>query len=97
VPSWARRTSETSFQRVRRGDAQFRFSDSEIEQQLRLQFDDVSDRVQANIRLNWLHTPGSNLFVVLDTGYNAGDLLDPRDSRWERRTGLVKITYLWAL
>jgi len=64
---------------------------------LLLQFDDVSDRVQANIRLNWLHTPGSNLFVVLDTGYNAGDLLDPRDSRWERRTGLVKITYLWAL
>jgi hypothetical protein len=64
---------------------------------LLLQYDDVSERVQTNLRLNWIHTPGSNLFVVLDTGYNAGDLLNPRDSRWERRTGLVKITYLWAL
>jgi hypothetical protein len=62
-----------------------------------VQYDDVSKRVQTNVRLNWIHTPGSNLFVVLDTGYNAGDLLDPRNTRWERRTGVVKLTYLWAL
>ena len=62
-----------------------------------LQYDDVSRRVQSNLRVNWIHTPGSNLFVVFDTGYNAGDLLDPRDTRWERRTGVVKLTYLWAI
>jgi hypothetical protein len=62
-----------------------------------LQYDDVSRRMQGNLRVNWIHTPGSNLFLVFDTGYNAGDLLDPRDSRWERRTGVAKLTYLWAI
>jgi len=62
-----------------------------------IQFDDVSERVQANIRINWIHTPGSNLFLVLDSGYNAGDLLEPGASRWERRTGVAKLTYLWQL
>jgi hypothetical protein len=62
-----------------------------------LQYDDVSRRVQANIRINWIHTPGSNLFVVLDTGVNTGDLPEPGVTRWERRTGVIKFTYLWAL
>ncbi len=62
-----------------------------------LQYDDVSRRVQANIRINWIHTPGSNLFVVLDTGVNTGDLPEPNVTRWERRTGVIKFTYLWAL
>jgi len=62
-----------------------------------LQYDDVSRRVQSNLRVNWIHTPGSNLFLVFDSGYNAGDLLDPRDSRWERRTGVAKLTYLWSI
>jgi hypothetical protein len=61
------------------------------------QYDDVSERIQANIRINWIHTPGSNLFLVLDSGYNAGDLPEPGVTRWERRTGVVKLTYLWAL
>ncbi len=61
-----------------------------------IQYDDVSESLQSNIRIDWIHTPGSDLFIVLDTGYFLGDLLDPRDTRWERRTGVVKLTYLKA-
>jgi len=52
--------------------------------------------LQANIRVDWIHTPGSDLFLVLDTGYFGGDLVDPRADRWTRRTGVVKVTYLKA-
>lgn len=61
-----------------------------------LQWDDVSRTFQGNVRVDWIHTPGSDLFLVLDTGYFTGDLLDPRDTRWRRRTGVVKLTYLKA-
>lgn len=61
-----------------------------------IQYDDVSDVLQANVRIDWIHTPGSDLFVVFDTGYRTGDALDPRESRWARRTGVVKLTYLKA-
>ena len=61
-----------------------------------VQYDDVSNVVQANVRTDWIHTPGSDLFVVFDTGYLTGDLLDPRTERWQRRTGVVKLTYLKA-
>ena len=61
-----------------------------------VQYDDVSNVVQANVRVDWIHTPGSDLFVVFDTGYLTGDLLDPRTDRWRRRTGVVKLTYMKA-
>jgi len=61
-----------------------------------LQYDDVSNVVRANIRIDWIHTPGSDLFVVFDTGYLTGDLLDPRIERWRNRTGIVKLTYMKA-
>jgi len=61
-----------------------------------VQWDDVSRQLEASIRVDWIHTPGSDLFVVLDTGYLTGALLDPRDSRWLKRTGIVKLTYLKA-
>ena len=61
-----------------------------------IQYDDVSNVMQANVRIDWIHTPGSDLFVVFDTGYLTGDLLDPRTERWQRRTGVVKLTYLKA-
>jgi len=34
------------------------------------------------------------LFIVLNTGYNTNDVLDPRDTRWIQNTGVVKLTYL---
>ena len=61
-----------------------------------VQYDDVSDIARANVRIDWIHTPGSDLFVVFDTGYLTGDLLDPRTERWQRRTGVVKLTYMKA-
>jgi hypothetical protein len=61
-----------------------------------IQYDSDSEELQANIRINWIHTPGSDLFVVLNTGYFAGDLLDPNEDRWVNRTGVVKLTYLKA-
>jgi hypothetical protein len=61
-----------------------------------VQWDDVSNTLQANVRVDWIHTPGSDLFVVLDTGYLTGVLADPRDERWQRRTGVVKLTWLKA-
>jgi len=61
-----------------------------------VQWDDVSNTLQSNIRIDWIHTPGSDLFVVFDTGYLTGALDDPRDPRWIRRTGVVKLTYLKA-
>ena len=61
-----------------------------------VQWDDVSNTLQSNIRIDWIHTPGSDLFVVFDTGYLTGPLQDPRDPRWLRRTGVVKLTYLKA-
>ena len=61
-----------------------------------VQYDDVSENLRANVRIDWIHTPGSDLFLVLDTGYRVGELLDPRDTRWVRRTGVVKVTYLKA-
>ncbi|MEX2467229.1 MAG: DUF5916 domain-containing protein [Gemmatimonadota bacterium] len=61
-----------------------------------VQWDDVSQTLQASIRINWIHTPGSDLFLVLNSGYLTGDALDPRDSRWLNRTGVVKVTFLRA-
>ena len=61
-----------------------------------VQWDNRSRELQANVRIDWIHTPGSDLFVVIDTGYLTGDLLDPREPRWQRRTGVVKLTYLKA-
>ena len=61
-----------------------------------VQYDSDSETVQANIRVDWIHTPGSDLFVVVNTGYFAGDLADPRDERWVNRAGVIKLTYLKA-
>ena len=61
-----------------------------------VQYDNVSETIQANIRIDWIHTPGSDLFLVLNTGYFQGDLLDPHQERWVNRAGVIKLTYLKA-
>jgi hypothetical protein len=61
-----------------------------------VQYDSDSESVQANVRINWIHTPGSDLFVVLNTRYFPGDLGSPRDERWLNRAGVIKLTYLKA-
>ena len=59
-----------------------------------IQWDSLSNELQANIRVDWIHTPGSDLFLVLDTGYLTDRDLDPRLERWTRRTGVMKLTWL---
>ena len=61
-----------------------------------IQYDNDSEAVQANIRFDWIHTPGSDLFLVLNTGYLTRDLMDPHEERWLNRAGVIKLTYLKA-
>lgn len=68
-----------------------------------VQYDNFTRDIQANIRINWIHTPGSDLFLVLNTAYHFTDddvdvLLDPRrDLIMLNRAGVVKLTYLILL
>jgi hypothetical protein len=56
----------------------------------------------ANIRIDWIHTPGSDLFLVFNTSYHVAgddeDLFDPRrELLLNDRVGVVKLTYLIML
>lgn len=67
-----------------------------------IQYDNFSRDLLANIRVDWIHTPGSDLFFVFNTSYHvAGDedlLFDPRrDVLLNDRVGVVKLTYLVLL
>ena len=67
-----------------------------------IQYDNFSRDLQANIRIDWIHTPGSDLFFVFNTSYHiAGDhdvLFDPRrDLILNDRVGVLKLTYLVLL
>ncbi len=67
-----------------------------------IQYDNFSRDLQANIRVDWIHTPGSDLFIVFNTGYHfAGNndiLFDPnRDIVLRDQVGIVKLTYLLLL
>jgi len=67
-----------------------------------IQYDNFSRDLLTNIRIDWIHTPGSDLFLVFNTSYYfAGDqdvLFDPRrDVILNDRVGVVKLTYLVLL
>ncbi|HMB91195.1 MAG TPA: DUF5916 domain-containing protein [Rhodothermales bacterium] len=67
-----------------------------------IQYDNFSRDVQANIRIDWIHTPGSDLFLVFNTSYHFADdndlLFDPRrDVLLNDRVGVAKLTYLVLL
>tara|TARA_Y100000590_G_scaffold469432_1_gene656956 strand:- start:3789 stop:5978 length:2190 start_codon:yes stop_codon:yes gene_type:complete len=62
-----------------------------------IQYDSDSKKLQTNFRINWIHTPGSDLFLVMNTGYLMGDNFDPHQERWTQRAGVVKLTYLKRL
>ncbi len=67
-----------------------------------IQYDNFSRDVQANIRVDWIHTPGSDLFFVFNTSYHFADdndiLFDPhRDVLLNDRVGVAKLTYLILL
>ncbi|MEQ9103834.1 MAG: DUF5916 domain-containing protein [Rhodothermales bacterium] len=67
-----------------------------------IQTDNFSRDINANIRINWIHTPGSDLFVVFNTSYHVpGDnenLFDPRaELLMNDIIGVAKVTYLIML
>ncbi len=67
-----------------------------------IQYDNFSRNVNANIRVDWIHHPGSDLFLVFNTSYHVtGDheaLFDPRaDLIMNNVVGIAKLTYLILL
>ena len=58
-----------------------------------VQYNSLDKRISANVRLNFIHRPGSDLFIVLNEERGSGD------SAWDFRSrGLVaKLTYLLRL
>ena len=67
-----------------------------------VQYDNFTRDMQANIRVDWIHTPGSDLFFVFNTSYyftGEDDMLfDPRrDVLLNNRVGVAKLTYLVLL
>jgi hypothetical protein len=56
-----------------------------------VQYNDATEQVSTNLRLDFIHRPGSNLFLV----YN--DTRDMEGDRWavQDRQQIVKLTYLW--
>lgn len=67
-----------------------------------VQYDNFSRNIQANIRINWIHKPGSDLFLVFNTSYHLTDdnemLFDPRkEVVMNSQAAVVKLTYLIML
>lgn len=67
-----------------------------------IQYDNFSRDIAANIRVDWIHTPGSDLFFVFNTAYHFthddDDVFDPRATALMLdRVGIVKVTYLVLL
>ncbi|MCC7417557.1 MAG: carbohydrate binding family 9 domain-containing protein [Acidobacteria bacterium] len=59
-----------------------------------LQYDNVSRRFQANIRIRWIHRPGSDLFLVFNTSRRFAPPGEPREADDDQRAGILKLTYL---
>ncbi len=67
-----------------------------------VQYDSFSRDVQANVRFDWIHTPGSDLFVVFNTSHHVWapgeDRFDPRGTfALNQQLAVVKLTYLVLL
>ena len=61
-----------------------------------IQYDSVSRDFNANIRLRFLYRPGSDFYLVLNTGHRFDDRFDPRPPEFDRRAVVMKLTYLLA-
>ena len=65
-----------------------------------IQYDNFSGNIQANIRIDWIHSPGADLFLVFNTNYNfhnADDQFDPRSRLLNNQVGIAKLTYVIQL
>ena len=58
-----------------------------------IQYDNFSEQLQLYFRINWIHTPGSDLFIVLNQRY---DMAGSKSSLVQG-TQVVKLTYLFQI
>ena len=59
-----------------------------------VQYDNVSRQFQSNIRVRWIHRPGSDLFLVFNTARRLLDSFEPRTVTDDQKAGVMKLTYL---
>ena len=58
-----------------------------------LQYDNFSNQLQVYCRINWIHTPGSDLFIVINKLYDlSGD-----NYGLVQNTQVIKLTYLFQI
>ncbi len=67
-----------------------------------IQYDNFSRDLQANFRVDWIHTPGSDLFFVYNTSHHFieanENVFDPRrNSIMNSQVAILKLTYLILL
>ncbi|NND70884.1 MAG: carbohydrate binding family 9 domain-containing protein [Rhodothermales bacterium] len=65
-----------------------------------VQYDNFSRDLQANIRIDWIHSPGADLFLVFNTNYNftgEEDQFDFRSASLNNQVGVAKLTYVIQL
>ena len=55
-----------------------------------IQYDNFSNQLQLYCRINWIHTPGSDLFIVLNQRYD----MSGGTKKLFQNTQVVKLTYL---
>ena len=55
-----------------------------------IQYDNFSEQLQFYCRINWIHTPGSDLFIVLNKRYNMNN--DKKELI--QNTQVIKLTFL---
>ena len=58
-----------------------------------IQYDNFSEQLQLYCRINWIHTPGSDLFIVLNQRY---DLSGGKNDLFQN-TQVLKLTYLFQI
>ena len=58
-----------------------------------IQYDNFSEQLQLYCRINWIHTPGSDLFIVLNQRY---DLSEGKNDLYQN-TQVLKLTYLFQI
>jgi hypothetical protein len=61
-----------------------------------IQYDSVSRDFTANIRVRFLYRPGSDFFLVVNTGHRFDDRFDPRPPEFDRRAVVTKLTYMFT-
>ena len=58
-----------------------------------IQYDNFSNQLQFYCRINWIHTPGSDLFIVINKLYD----MSGNNNDQIKNTQVLKLTYLFQI